>query len=140
MMCFASVVGSIFFLMIRRPPRSTRTDTLFPYTTLFRSQATQTWGTDRRPFHHLLDNLLNNTPIVVRDRLEDGSTVVNLVATEDAQAKAREIEEAWRDWIWSDPARRARLAARYTEVMNREVPPRFDGSPLTPPGPPQTLP
>src|SRR3546814_16554251 len=31
MMCF------FFFLNIRRPPRSTRTDTLFPYTTLFRS-------------------------------------------------------------------------------------------------------
>src|SRR3546814_4064918 len=31
-----------FFLVIRRPPRSTRTDTLFPYTTLFRS---------RRPAH-----------------------------------------------------------------------------------------
>src|SRR3546814_15507770 len=29
-----------FFLMIRRPPRSTRTDTLFPYTTLFRSSMT----------------------------------------------------------------------------------------------------
>src|SRR3546814_15388272 len=28
----------LFFLMIRRPPRSTRTDTLFPYTTLFRSR------------------------------------------------------------------------------------------------------
>src|SRR3546814_20022802 len=27
----------VFFLKIRRPPRSTRTDTLFPYTTLFRS-------------------------------------------------------------------------------------------------------
>src|SRR3546814_17942148 len=27
-----------FFLSIRRPPRSTRTDTLFPYTTLFRSR------------------------------------------------------------------------------------------------------
>src|SRR3546814_15662805 len=27
----------IFFLLIRRPPRSTRTDTLLPYTTLFRS-------------------------------------------------------------------------------------------------------
>src|SRR3546814_17756855 len=27
----------LFFLKIRRPPRSTRTDTLFPYTTLFRS-------------------------------------------------------------------------------------------------------
>src|SRR3546814_17246213 len=28
---------TFFFLMIRRPPRSTRTDTLFPYTTLFRA-------------------------------------------------------------------------------------------------------
>src|SRR3546814_3867235 len=28
----------VFFLMIRRPPRSTRTDALFPYTTLFRSR------------------------------------------------------------------------------------------------------
>src|SRR3546814_20728026 len=31
------VLFLFFFLMIRRPPRSTRTDTLFPYTTLFRS-------------------------------------------------------------------------------------------------------
>src|SRR3546814_15002604 len=31
------IVLVIFFLMIRRPPRSTRTNTLFPYTTLFRS-------------------------------------------------------------------------------------------------------
>src|SRR3546814_13595898 len=31
---------TLFFLMIRRPPRSTRTDTLFPYTTLFRSSRT----------------------------------------------------------------------------------------------------
>src|SRR3546814_13423897 len=31
------VLLDFFFLMIRRPPRSTRTDTLFPYTTLFRS-------------------------------------------------------------------------------------------------------
>src|SRR3546814_2625162 len=35
----------VFFLMIRRPPRSTRTDTLFPYTTLFRSRARRNhWG------------------------------------------------------------------------------------------------
>src|SRR3546814_2789582 len=31
------ISSCLFFLMIRRPPRSTRTDTLFPYTTLFRS-------------------------------------------------------------------------------------------------------
>src|SRR3546814_7586372 len=35
MLCFVFV--SFFVLMIRRPPRSTRTDKLFPYTTLFRS-------------------------------------------------------------------------------------------------------
>src|SRR3546814_4379844 len=35
-----------FFLMKRRPPRSTRTDTLFPYTTLFRSKATHQAAVD----------------------------------------------------------------------------------------------
>src|SRR3546814_12217679 len=34
---YALGLFTFFFLMIRRPPRSTRTDTLFPYTTLFRS-------------------------------------------------------------------------------------------------------
>src|SRR3546814_10700577 len=37
-----------FVLMIRRPPRSTRTDTLFPYTTLFRSRECRQHP-DRRP-------------------------------------------------------------------------------------------
>src|SRR3546814_17928920 len=51
----------VFFLMIRRPPRSTRTDTLFPYTTLFRS-TTDGDGEARRPHlirvepaHHLAE-------------------------------------------------------------------------------------
>src|SRR3546814_13600713 len=35
---YAIYICMFFFLMIRRPPRSTRTDTLFPYTTLFRSR------------------------------------------------------------------------------------------------------
>src|SRR3546814_3811354 len=37
----------LFFLMIRRPPRSTRTDTLFPYTTLFRSEDHEGGGRPR---------------------------------------------------------------------------------------------
>src|SRR3546814_14220288 len=41
---FLTLYFFIFFLMIRRPPRSTRTDTLFPYTTLFRSNRSR----DRR--------------------------------------------------------------------------------------------
>src|SRR3546814_18139340 len=45
------VFVSLFGLMIRRPPRSTRTDTLFPSTTLFRS-VLHTHFTDRR---HVLE-------------------------------------------------------------------------------------
>src|SRR3546814_9322415 len=37
-MMFVICLLVFFFVMIRRPPRSTRTDTLFPYTTLFRSE------------------------------------------------------------------------------------------------------
>src|SRR3546814_17166592 len=37
-----------FFLMIRRPPRSTRTDTLFPYTTLCRSRRSISFGFEKR--------------------------------------------------------------------------------------------
>src|SRR3546814_1780951 len=39
------------FLVIRRPPRSTRTDTLFPYTTLFRSHRRDRWP--RPPFKRI---------------------------------------------------------------------------------------
>src|SRR3546814_18535385 len=48
----------VFFLMIRRPPRSTRTDTLFPYTTLFRSR-----GVRVHP-EQLLDALRHHIPVV----------------------------------------------------------------------------
>src|SRR3546814_2108062 len=46
MLCI--VFCSFFFLMLRRPPRSTRTDTLFPYTTLFRSDLLLHGLTQRR--------------------------------------------------------------------------------------------
>src|SRR3546814_12695254 len=46
MVCFVTYlylyVTFVFFLMIRRPPISTLTDTLFPYTTLFRSSSLET--------------------------------------------------------------------------------------------------
>src|SRR3546814_19485919 len=50
------LVDIVFVLLLRRPPRSTRTDTLFPYTTLFRSAGFSAWyelfpgstGTDGR--------------------------------------------------------------------------------------------
>src|SRR3546814_13428590 len=47
----------LFFLMKRRPPRSTRTDTLFPYTTLFRSIKDE--------ITHVLYDQTRRTPIVI---------------------------------------------------------------------------
>src|SRR3546814_13977338 len=62
----------LFFLMIRRPPRSTRTDTLFPYTTLFRSQfrALVAGGpsSDRQGYRPLPHGLLAGVPDVGGDR------------------------------------------------------------------------
>src|SRR3546814_19894308 len=55
-----------FFLMLRRPPRSTRTDTLFPYTTLFRSGA----GICNDPFY----------PDVLRDVADDYANPLKLLA------------------------------------------------------------
>src|SRR3546814_9569491 len=52
--------------MIRRPPRSTRTDTLFPYTTLFRSQ--------RLPWLRYLTAIGAGSPVVAL--LEDGGRTV----------------------------------------------------------------
>src|SRR3546814_5993461 len=49
-MCVCIHHEYIFFLRIRRPPRSTRTDTLFPYTTPFRSDVIVRGHTDALPY------------------------------------------------------------------------------------------
>src|SRR3546814_17245409 len=61
--------------MIRRPPRSTRTDTLFPYTTLFRSE----WG----------DEILALDQLLVEGFLDKPLRKI-------AQEKGREVESVWR--------------------------------------------
>src|SRR3546814_9804407 len=48
MLCSLIILMSFFFIRIRRPPRSTRTDTLFPDTTLFRSSASDGQQVDPR--------------------------------------------------------------------------------------------
>src|SRR3546814_18627975 len=57
-----------FFLMIRRPPRSTRTDTLFPYTTLFRS-LDQAVPPHRLPSADIIDPDLDQPAARAEDRL-----------------------------------------------------------------------
>src|SRR3546814_331175 len=50
-----------FFLMIRRPPRSTRTDTLFPYTTLFRSYRRRTLSLEAEAQHLVVECLARHS-------------------------------------------------------------------------------
>src|SRR3546814_13494261 len=63
LLCLAWYDCYFFFIMIRRPPRSTRTDTLFPYTTLFRSRDLTLRGVN---FHDSQEGVLSgsNTGIV----------------------------------------------------------------------------
>src|SRR3546814_18895633 len=69
-------IGKFFFVVIRRPPISTRTDTLFPYTTLFRSVCPVLVQLPGRQIGEDLDPLLvgRNRPDVeaaVADRFDD---------------------------------------------------------------------
>src|SRR3546814_13934904 len=67
-----------FFLMIRRPPRSTRTDTLFPHTTLFRSSAAELCDHPEGIFpQHTLDRLF--LPAARQKPARDVRHVANIV-------------------------------------------------------------
>src|SRR3546814_6611853 len=81
-------VFTFFFLMIRRPPRSTRTDTLFPYTTLFRSTAfdgviaearnLMAEEAARRRVRMDID-VESNLPLLAFDRVQMQQVLVNLM-------------------------------------------------------------
>src|SRR3546814_17736006 len=90
--------------MIRRPPRSTRTDTLFPYTTLFRSEdntITQRGGSLGSGFIVSADGyIVTNNHVIATAR--DGATVDEITVTL-ADRKEYEAELVGRD-IASDLA------------------------------------
>lgn len=101
-------------------------------------RATTTYGTKRRSFYDLLQCSLNLQPAKVTDYVEDPDgrkrAVPNVKETRLAQDKQRQIEDAFRDWIYKDPDRRRRLAAYYNEHYNNLRPREYDGSFLTFPG------
>src|SRR3546814_4530527 len=92
--------------MIRRPPRSTRTDTLFPYTTLFRSyrKLIEDFGHSQDALARLVGksrshvaNLMRllDLPRGVQDLVSDGSLALGharaLIGAEGAEAIARKV-------------------------------------------------
>src|SRR3546814_14107521 len=69
-------VRFLFFLMIRRPPRSTRTDTLFPYTTLFRSVLGAELGHQALDVRERIERAVDRQALHARDRIEIGHQLV----------------------------------------------------------------
>src|SRR3546814_19549192 len=67
----------VFFLMMRQPPRSTRTDTLFPYTTLFRSVNARyfTWNDDGADGGLMVTGIADTTAVGVAVSMRDDGTI-----------------------------------------------------------------
>src|SRR3546814_2602033 len=72
--------------MRRRPPRSTRTDTLFPYTTLFRSGYTSDHRVNGN--EHMLGGTKGDLAYVLMMRRDGGMTDIDLVASGGKQASS----------------------------------------------------
>src|SRR3546814_10956637 len=87
------VVFCVFFLMIRRPPRSTRTDTLFPYTTLFRSgpRILPVYRGDAGQNRHWLRYCLRqsgDSQVIVRSRVPRAARQIAFSGNPEAHARA----------------------------------------------------
>ena len=92
---------------------------------------TQKWGTARRSFLELFDAMLNSKSVVIKDKLEDGSSVINRDATAAANEKIENIQKEFTDWLWRDEGRRGELATLYNEIFNSIVTPKYNGDNLT---------
>src|SRR3546814_11404268 len=86
--CDSCVIFCVFFLMIRRPPTSKLTDTLYPYTPLFRSQRHDPIGEPQPPQHGFsaADHALQLRLAVLRRGDRDQFDLVELVLPEDRKS------------------------------------------------------
>ena len=92
---------------------------------------TQKWGTSRRTFIELFDAMLNSKSVVIKDKLDDGSFIINKDATAAANEKIENIQKEFQEWLWKDEARRTELATLYNETFNSIVTPKYNGDNLT---------
>ena len=100
--------------------------------------AVSTYGTKRANGYRIIEDSLNLRDIRIFDyRTEpDGKRVAVLNQKETAIALAKQdaVKEAFKDWIFNDPDRRARLVRKYNDTYNSMRLRSFDGSHLTFPG------
>lgn len=95
------------------------------------SLAYVTYGTKRRNAYAIIEDSLNLRDTRIYDTIHnpDGTTgrVFNAKETMLAQQKQEQIREAFKDWIWKDPARRADLCQKYNELYNAIRPRSYNG-------------
>ena len=95
------------------------------------SLAYVTYGTKRRSAYAIIEDSLNLRDTRIYDTVHeaDGSTtrVFNPKETMLAQQKQEQIRDAFKSWIWKDPARRADLCQKYNELYNAIRPRSYNG-------------
>lgn len=94
---------------------------------------TTDWGSDRYTALELIEDALNLKTPTVYDTVDD-KPVVNAQATEAAREKQEGIKERFKEWVWSDDARRERLCRLYNDTFNHTRVRTFNGDHLTLPG------
>ena len=95
------------------------------------------WGTNRKNAVELIQLSMAGRMATVKDCIDvDGRDVyvVNVQDTAAAREKQAQIEQRFREWLWDDPARTARLTRHYNDHYNTFVDRKFDGSHLRLPG------
>ena len=95
---------------------------------------TTTHGTARFRASDLVEQSLNGRTPTAYDEHEDGSRTVNQPETIAAREKQQQLKDRFRDWVWEDRERAARLAQEYNFRFNNIRLRDFDGSHLTLPG------
>lgn len=100
--------------------------------------ATKTYGTSRMDAYSIFEDTLNLKTVTVRDRVDDGDGkyhyVVNKNETMLAREKQNQMKEKFKDWLFSDPDRRAKYVEYYNETFNNSRLREYDGSHLQFPG------
>lgn len=118
---------------VREPLRRTFTgEYKVPSNRDYSIAATSTYGTKRISSYGIMEQLLNNRDIIIRDAIHnpDGSKtyVVNNKETQLAKDKARQMQSAFQRWLWENPERRQKYVTKYNELFNSIVGRKYDGS------------
>ena len=104
--------------------------------------ATNVFGTHRMHAYKILEGILNNSDLQVKDRKKDENgyemrdekgnyiLVVNQEETKAVRQVANLIKSEFQDWIFKDPERREDLVQTYNEMYNSIRPREYDGSHL----------